>query len=654
MIKQEDIDKIFEAARVEEVINDFVDLKKRGVNYVGLCPFHNEKTPSFTVSPAKEIYKCFGCGAAGNAVNFIMEHEHYSYPEALKYLAEKYNIEIQEEEKSAEQIREDNERESLFLVTKFAAEYFQKTLHNTEEGKAVGLSYFKERGFRDEIIEKFQLGYSPDKWEAFTQKALDEGYKQDYLEKTGLTIVKGEKKFDRFKGRVIFPIHNLTGRVIGFGGRILKNDKKAAKYLNSPESEIYHKSKVLYGIYFARQPIRKLDNCYLVEGYTDVISLFQSGVENVVASSGTSLTEGQIRQINRYTNNITVLFDGDPAGIKASFRSIDMILEQGMNVRIVAFPEGEDPDSYASEHSSTELKTFLEEEATDFIRFKTKILQKDAGDDPVKRSSMIRDVLTSVAAIPDRIQRQVYTKECSALLDMDEEILVNELNKLRRKKLNDDKKRRPAKEREPQDILPTQKKPGKKRTAAAKRTEFQEKDVIRLLLNYGTNTIQLESAEEEEGEEKEMIDVPIAEFMVSEIAQDGIQFDHPVYKQIFNAYLEALEEGKLLDDKFFLQHDDEEVRKACIDIVSSPYHLSESWETKHQIPVTTEEMLLRQAIFGAVYSLKLHKVNELIKANQGQLKEAHEDDLHELMKEQAMLQDFKKAIADKLGRIVIY
>lgn len=649
MIKQETIDKIFETARVEEVISDFVNLNKRGVNYIGLCPFHDEKTPSFTVSPAKEIYKCFGCGESGNAVSFVMEHEHYSYPEALRYLADKYNIEIEEEQKSADQIKEANERESLFIVSKYAASYFKKTLHETEEGKAVGLSYFRERGFRDDIIEKFELGYSPDKWEAFTNKALEEGYKLDYLEKTGLTIVKGDKKFDRFKGRVMFPIHNLTGRVIGFGGRTLKNDKKAAKYLNSPESEIYHKSKVLYGIYFARQAIRKLDNCYLVEGYTDVISLFQSGVENVVASSGTSLTEGQIKQIQRYTPNITVLFDGDTAGIKASFRSIDMILEQGMNVKIVAFPEGEDPDSYASSHSSTELKTFLEAEAADFISFKTKVLQKDAGKDPVKRTAMIREVVNSIACIPDRIQRSVYTRECSTLLDMDEEILINELNKVRRNKFK--KKQKEVPPPDPDDIIP-QKKRSAKTSTPSNGTEFQEKDIIRLLLTYGTKTIKLETEEEEEGEVN-WVEIPVAQFIVTEITDDRISIDHGVYGEIFKTYINFLEEEKLPDEKIFLQHEDEEIRKTAIDLVSSPYSLSDSWE-KHNIAVNTEDMLLKQAAFGAVFSLKLHKINDLIKKNQEKLKTAEVEKAAELLKEQAILQDYKKAIADQLGRIVIY
>ncbi|MBL4667710.1 MAG: DNA primase, partial [Flavobacteriales bacterium] len=397
MIPKQTIDEIFDAAIIEDVVGDFVPLKKRGANYLGNCPFHNEKTPSFTVSPAKGIYKCFGCGKAGNSVNFIMEHEHYSYPEALRFLANKFNIEIEEEELSPEQKDAADERESLYIVSNYAAKYFHKQLLDSDEGKAIGLSYFLERGFREDIIETFQLGYNPDGWTAFTDEAEKAGHNLKYLDKSGLTIVKGDKKFDRFKGRVMFPIHNLSGRVLGFGGRILQANDKAAKYLNSPESEIYHKSKVLYGIYTAKKAISKENICYLVEGYTDVISLYQSGVENVVSSSGTSLTEGQIRLVKRFTPNITILYDGDAAGIKASFRGIDMILQEGMNVRVVLFPDGEDPDSYAKAHTTEELKDYITTNAQDFIRFKTSVLIKDVGNDPIKKAELIKDIVASIA-----------------------------------------------------------------------------------------------------------------------------------------------------------------------------------------------------------------------------------------------------------------
>ncbi|MBM3437254.1 MAG: DNA primase, partial [Bacteroidetes bacterium] len=434
MITRDTVQTILETARIEEVVGDFVNLRKRGVNLLGLCPFHNEKTPSFTVSPVKGIYKCFGCGKAGNSVNFVMEHEHYTYPEALRFLAKKYNIEIEEAEQTPEQIQEINEKESLYAVTAFAQKFFTEQLLQTEEGKSVGLTYFKDRDFRVNTIELFQLGYSPDAWEAFTKTALKNGFNMGYLTRSGLTIEKDGKHFDRFSARVIFPIHNLSGRVIGFGGRILKKDDKKAKYINSPESDIYNKSQVLYGIYFARNSIIKKNNCLLVEGYTDMISLFQAGFENVVASSGTSLTTDQIRLIKRYTPNITILYDGDEAGLKASFRGIDMILEQGMNVKIVVFPEGDDPDSFVRNHRTIEVEEFLAAEANDFIRFKTNILLREAQGDPIKKAELIKDIVQSISQIPDQIIRSVYVKECSVMMEMAEQTLMNEMNKLLRKK----------------------------------------------------------------------------------------------------------------------------------------------------------------------------------------------------------------------------
>ena len=405
MISKNTIDRVFEAARVEEVLGDFVQLKKSGSNYKGLSPFSEERTPSFMVSPVKQIWKDFSSGKGGNVVAFLMEHEHFTYPEAIKYLARKYNIEIEETEQNDEQKQQADERESMYLVSEFAASFFQNSLLKTEIGKAIGLSYFKERGFTEETIKKFGLGYSPDEWDAFTSEAIRKGYKLEFLEKTGLSIVKEEKQFDRFKGRVMFPIQSMSGRVLGFGGRILSNDKKVAKYLNSPESEIYHKSKVLYGIYHAKQAIAKEDNCFLVEGYTDVIQFNQSGIENVVSSSGTALTPEQIRLINRLTRNITVLFDADPAGLRASIRGIDLILEQGMNVKICTFPEGEDPDSFARKHSEEEIREYLSENSKDFIAFKASLLMAEAKNDPVKKASLIRDIVSSISKIPDQIHQ---------------------------------------------------------------------------------------------------------------------------------------------------------------------------------------------------------------------------------------------------------
>jgi len=441
MIKKETIDAIFEAARVEEVIGDFVQLKKAGSNYKGLSPFVNEKSPSFMVSPAKQIWKDFSSGKGGNAISFIMEHEHFSYPEALRYLANKYQIEIEETEQTDLEKQALNERESLFVVSEFAKKYFHDVLLKTDEGLAIGHSYFKERGFTEETIKKFQLGYSPDQWDAFTNEALAKGYKLEFLEKTGLTIVKDDKKFDRFKGRVMFPIESMSGRVLGFGGRILTNDKKAAKYLNSPESDIYHKSKVLYGIFHSKQEIASKDNCYLVEGYTDVIQMYQAGIKNVVASSGTALTPDQIRLINRLTKNITVLFDGDAAGMRASLRGIDLILEAGMNVRVCTFPDGDDPDSFARKTPIDELQNYLKENATDFIRFKANLLMKDAGNDPIKKADVIRDIVVSISKVPDYIQREVYVQECASIMDISEDVLFSTLAQIGKKELQEANKK---------------------------------------------------------------------------------------------------------------------------------------------------------------------------------------------------------------------
>ncbi|MEG1023584.1 MAG: DNA primase, partial [Flavobacterium sp.] len=435
MISQNTIDTVFETARVEEVIGDFVNLKRAGSNFKGLSPFSDERSPSFMVSPAKGIWKDFSTGKGGNSVKFLMEHSQFTYPEAIRYLARKYNIEIEETEQTDAEKAMTDVRESMYLVSEFAAKYFQDVLINSEEGKAIGLSYFKERGFTNETIKKFDLGYSPETWDALTKEALGKGYKMEFLESTGLTIAREDRPFDRFKGRVMFPIQSMSGRVLGFGGRILTNDKKAAKYLNSPESDIYHKSKVLYGIYHAKQSIAKQNNCYLVEGYTDVIQFSQAGIENVVASSGTALTPDQIRLINRLTRNITVLFDGDAAGLRASIRGIDLILEEGMNVRVCSFPDGEDPDSFARKNSHDDLVAYLENNSKDFIQFKASILMNEAKNDPIKKADLIRDMVTSISKIPDRIQREVYVQECARIMEISEQVLVSTLAQLIQKDL---------------------------------------------------------------------------------------------------------------------------------------------------------------------------------------------------------------------------
>jgi len=649
LIPKQTVDEILETARVEEVVGDFVNLKKRGANLLGLCPFHNEKTPSFTVSPAKGIYKCFGCGKAGGAANFIMDHEHYTYPEALKYLADKYNIEIEEEEQSAEQIQQANEKESLFIVTQFAAEYFQQQLKETENGRAIGLSYFKERGFREETIEKFKLGYSPDEWEAFTKAALDKGYKLDYLEKTGLTIVKGEKHFDRFKGRVMFPIQNISGRVIGFGGRTLSADKKTAKYLNSPESEIYHKSRVLYGLNLAKKSIIEKDLCYLVEGYTDVISFHQNGVENVVASSGTSLTTEQIRLIKRYTPNITILFDGDTAGIKAAFRGIDMILEEGMNVKVLAFPEGEDPDSFARSKSTEELSSFLKENAQDFIRFKTSLLVSEVGKDPMKRASLIKEIVNSIALIPDPIARSVYIQESGDILDISEQALMSELNKVRRNTLS---KKIQNKEREEKredfgvtdDTTFLQEKP----KPQEKPLIYQEEDIIRTLIKFGNQDVEMPK----EKDDDESIVLTVAEYVVFEMEEDNLSFTHPLFDKIYALFKTAVESETPVVENILVSNEDKELSSFAIECLMDKYTLSINWYDKHQILTLKEEEILQKKVHRGVCSWRLTKVQQMLEDMQAALKE-NPDNYESIYEEISRLLQAKKALGNELGRIVL-
>ena len=646
MIPKHTIDQIFEAAIIEDVVGEFVVLKKRGANLLGNCPFHNEKSPSFTVSPAKGIYKCFGCGKAGNSINFIMDHEHYTYPEALRYLANKYQIEVEELEETDAQKQTANEKESLFIVSNFAANYFQQQLLETQEGKSIGLSYFVERGFREDIIKKFQLGYNPDSWDAFTGEALKQGYQLEFLEKSGLTIVKEPKHFDRFKGRVMFPIHNLSGRVLGFGGRILKTDPKAAKYVNSPESEIYHKSNVLYGIYFAKKDIIALDNCYLVEGYTDVISMHQAGVENVVASSGTSLTEGQIRLISRYTKNITILYDGDAAGIKASFRGIDMILQEGMNVRVVLFPQGEDPDSFARKNSSTALSEYITQSAQDFIRFKTSVLLKEVGSDPIKRADLIKDIVASISIIPDQIQRSVYIKECSNLLDIQENALINETNKLLRKKFSkNNNEELPVTE---DNYTPFTEEPKQEEDADIK---HWEDEIIRLLISFGDQTIELEVTDEENNLQKHT--VSISAYIISNMINDELHFENQTYQLIFEQYVNWINEDKTPTHQDFISHENPAINSVVIDVLSHKYQISENWE-RHSIFINTEESQLSLAVLNSIFAFKLSKLNKITNLLQEEIKEAKNDDDSLILLSQLLgYQTAKKQLAAKLGRIIL-
>jgi len=650
MIGKDTIQEIFESAQIDEVVGEFVSLKKRGVNMLGLCPFHNEKTPSFTVSPKKGIYKCFGCGKGGNSVQFLMEHEQFNYPEALKYLAKKYNIEIEEEEQTPEQIKQLNEKESLYHVTDFAAKYFASNIFESEQGKAVGLSYFKERGFREDIIKKFQLGYSIDEWDNFTSHAIKLGYNIDYLEKTGLTIVKEKKTYDRFRGRVMFPIQNLSGRVLGFGGRTLSSDPKSPKYVNSPESDIYHKSKVLYGINLAKNSIITNDSCFLVEGYTDVISLHMAGIENVVSSSGTSLTTDQIRLISRYTKNISILYDGDAAGIKASFRGIDMILEQGMDVKIVLFPEGEDPDSFARSHPSSEVKEFITDKAHNFVFFKTNLLIKDAENDPVKKAGLIKEIVGTIALIPDQIIRSVYVKECSAILDITEQTLLNELNRIRRKNFDKKLKEKSRKEEASQVIDPHIFQPERQADVDYLSSEYQERKVIELLMSFGNHEIILEYEDEEGNSKQDEVDV--ASFIVSDLLNDEIPFRNKLYQRIFEEVTNEIDNGNLLDEKFYLNHKDHEISALASTLLIPKYELSD-W-ARVKITVNGEEKKLKLSVEHAVLSMKLRwlegKFDETIKA----LQNANDDsDAELLLNSQKKLLVKKMAISAKLGRIVL-
>lgn len=647
MIDQFTIGKIMDTAEITEVVQDFVVLKKRGVNYLGLCPFHNEKTPSFTVSPAKGIYKCFGCGRGGNSVNFIMEHEHVNYPDALKYLARKYNISVVEKELSEDEVQQKNERESLLVVLSYAQRYFAENLFSSDEGISIGLSYFKEREFRQDILKKFELGYSLEQKNAFTKSALAAGYKLEFLTKTGMTIANENYKMDRFHGRVIFPIHSLSGQVIGFGGRILKSDAKAAKYLNSPESDTYHKSRVLYGLYQAKKEIVAQDKCFLVEGYTDVLSLHQSGIENVVASSGTALTVEQIRLIKRFSSFVTIIFDGDEAGIKASLRGLDLVLEEGLFVKILMLPKGEDPDSYSKKLSSSDFLSFIEENEMDFIKFKTNLLVQDAKNDPIKKASLIRDIVGSIAVIPDSINRSVYLKECSNLLKVDEKVLYFETNKIRRKKA-EHKYRRPSFREE----SPVQEE--RKPTPASDFSgdvDAQEREIIRLLLNYAKN--ELMSVQDEN--ENEYI-ISVCEFIITDINNDELEFENPVYQQIIEEYTSHFKDDIIPDQKHFTHHNNKEISEVCAQLLAPSYDLSKIWR-KHDNYVETEEMILKEIVPETLFAFKNKKVMEATMQLHQSLEEAQKN--NDIVKIEAIqgrivyLNNLKKELSKNLGHRTI-
>jgi DNA primase len=654
LISRETIDKVFETARVEEVIGDFVQLKRAGSNYKGLSPFSDERSPSFMVSPVKQIWKDFSSGKGGSVVTFLMEHEHFTYPEAIRFLAKKYNIEIEETETSQEDKIEANEKESMYLVSEFAKTYFQETLLNSEEGKAIGLTYFKERGFTNETIAKFGLGYSPETWDAFSKEALSKGYQLEFLEKVGLTITREDgKHFDRFKGRVMFPIQSLSGRNLGFGGRILTNDKKAAKYLNSPESEIYHKSKVLYGIFHAKQAITKQNNCYLVEGYTDVIQLHQAGIENVVASSGTALTPDQIRLINRLTKNITVLFDGDAAGLRASIRGIDLILEEGMNVKVCTFPDGDDPDSFARKNSYDDLVFYLENNAKDFIQFKASLLMNEAQNDPIKKADLIRDMVVSISKIPDRIKREVYIQECARIMDISEQVLQNTLAQLVQKDISEAGKKL-KQEQKAFEVVKDDIQVSRDRVDIVYELE---RKIIEMLLLYGSLEADFEDyilKANEEGvmiEEKEIKSSKVFERIYLSLHEDEVELANPMFKEIYNDLIAYYNQNENFNIEHYLMQLSPEHSEMVTDILMlEEKELLHNWETK-QIYVKKKTENVGQYVSETIISLREYLINKLIMDMMNNFTKEEESDLDEL---KSTINDYNKlkvSLTNKIGRI---
>lgn len=704
MIDQPTIDRILDAANIVDVVSEFVTLRKRGINYVGLCPFHTDKTPSFYVSPAKNICKCFACGEGGTAVHFIMKHEQLNYFDALRYLAKKYNIEIQERELTEKEKQKKSDRESMLIVNSWAQQYFTTQLYEHVEGKTVGLRYFAERGFRKDTIRKFQLGYSLDQRDALYKEATKSGYKKEFLEKTGLVIAYDNGGVnDRFRGRVIFPVHTLSGKVVAFGGRVLKKDEKTAKYVNSPESEIYHKSNELYGIFFAKQAIVKADCCFLVEGYTDVISMHQAGIENVVASSGTALTQGQIRLIHRFTSNITVLYDGDAAGIKAALRGIDLLLEDGMNVKVVLLPDGEDPDSFARKHNASQFAEFIKQSETDFIRFKTRLLLDDAGNDPIKRSSLITDIIRTVAIIPDNIARSIYIRECSSMMEIDEQVLLNEVNKIR---LNKDERQNtqapppqanispipeytdipgyqpytgeitgeaesflppddnippppppeeyPSEETGPMEVPPMAPPPPQPQMPPQpKRSPYEAYEVtlMKYIVRYGEKVL-FDYVDEETNEH---IVMHVADYIRYDLERDDLTFYTPIFKSMLDEAAEKCKNEGFIANRYFLAHPDPNVSRLAANLISEKYQLSK-YHSKYR-ELEQEEDKLDQLVIHEIYAIKDAYIIHQIKETQLAIKEAHlkgnEDQVFELMKKLTHLNEIKNVLSKELGERIV-
>jgi len=647
LISQRTIDIIFETARVEEVVGDFVNLKRAGSSLKGLSPFGNEKTPSFVVSPTKQIWKDFSSGRGGNVVTFLMEVEQYTYPEALRWLAKRYNIEIEEDgEYSFEQQQEEKDRESLFILTDFAKKFFVNQLHQSEEGNLIGLSYFRERGFTKETIDKFELGYSPKQWDLFAEYALKNGYSKELLEEAGLVNFKDDgKKYDKFRERVMFPIYSFSGRTLGFGGRILRNDVKAPKYLNSPENKIYHKSKTLYGLFQAKQTITKTDQCYLVEGYTDVLSLHQSGIQNVVASSGTALTVEQIRLIKRLTENITVMYDGDSAGIKASFRGIDMILEQELNVKVLLLPEGEDPDSFAKKHSTSEIETYIKDNATDFIRFKVNVLMEDAKDDPVKKADLIREIVKSISLIPNIIKREVYITETSKLLQIREEVLFKELAQLQNS----------TQGRSEHSTHITDKARTKKQISIIPSTkevlnvqQTVENELIKLIFQYGNLEVDLKD------ENNELYKTTVIQEIIDQFEENELSLTNPLYQSILEQVKEGLEKDELRTGTFFSRLSNQEIVNLATEMMLEKHSLSENWSAKQGIHIRQKEEYVAKDLFDVLLRFKILYIDQAIKdlMNQTKNPELTPQELNEVLQHVMHFTSLKKILNEHLNRVI--
>jgi DNA primase len=649
------IDDIMQISRIEEVIGEFVQLKKAGANYKGLSPFVDEKSPSFVVSPAKQIFKCFSTGKGGSVVNFLMEIEQYSYPEALRWLAKRYNIDLPEERKQTlEELAQSTEKDSLYIINEFAKDHFRDTMHKTQEGKSIGLSYFKERGFTPNIIEKFQLGYCMNSGHDFTDSALKKGYKLEFLTKLGLVKEKDDRKFDFYRGRVMFPIHSSSGRILGFGGRTLVTDKKIAKYFNSPESPVYDKSAILYGLYFGKQTIAKYDLCYLVEGYTDVIAMHQSGVENVVASSGTSLTDGQIKLVKRFTNNITILYDGDSAGIKASFRGIDMLLKAGMNIKVLLFPDGDDPDSFSKKVSQEEFKQFIAHNQKDFITFKTELLLAENGDDPLKRADLIKQTVASIALIPDNIVRSVFIQQAAKKLNIDEKTIINELNVLRQANLVQENN-------VPRQTIPVVQYPVHQQTEELKPIERKvitqtlaaENELSRILVRYGAHSVH--EIQTDEAGIQHNIAIHVAELICLDLASDNLSFQNPFCHKLHKIIAEGVSERRFYEVSFFLNHADPDFSSFAANAEMSKYELSPEWITKWSVFTLTEVDKLKATVDSALYGFKLCKLNEEIDGIMQKLENystLSEHDFTELMLQKMTLDAHKQIFNEALGRII--